>query len=88
MAGPARIEWWGDDISSVRMFDLTTQRSAAELADVTVLPITSAGVRTDTWSTERLKRSTLFDLLPGDSLLLEELASQCLPAVDPARSDA
>ena len=37
MAGPARIEWWGDDISSLRGFDLTTQRSLQELSEITVL---------------------------------------------------
>ncbi|HTK41021.1 MAG TPA: transcription-repair coupling factor [Gemmatimonadales bacterium] len=45
MATPARCEWWGDDISSLRGFDLTSQRSLEELQEVTVLPITTAGVR-------------------------------------------
>jgi transcription-repair coupling factor (superfamily II helicase) len=45
MAAPARAEWWGDEISSLRGFDLTSQRSLEELAAVTVLPITTAGVR-------------------------------------------
>ena len=39
MAGPARLEWWGDDICSIRGFDLTTQRSLQELREVTVLPV-------------------------------------------------
>ena len=45
MAGPARLEWWGDDISSIRGFDLTTQRSCEELSEITVLPIDTRGVR-------------------------------------------
>ena len=45
MAGPARLEWWGDDISSLRGFDLTTQRSLQELSGVTVLPINTQAVR-------------------------------------------
>ncbi len=45
MASPARCEWWGDEISSLRGFDLTSQRSLEELREVTVLPITTAGVR-------------------------------------------
>jgi transcription-repair coupling factor (superfamily II helicase) len=45
MAAPARAEWWGDEISSLRGFDLTSQRSLEELAAVTVLPITTVGVR-------------------------------------------
>ncbi len=88
MAGPARIEWWGDDVSSVRMFDLTTQRSGAELPDVTVLPITSAGVGSEALPTERLKRSTLFDLLPGDALLLEEISHADEEEVDRAWREA
>src|SRR5688500_8713371 len=45
MASPARLEWWGDDISSLRGFDLTTQRSLGELTDITVLPINTQAVR-------------------------------------------
>jgi transcription-repair coupling factor (superfamily II helicase) len=45
MASPARCEWWGDEISSLRGFDLTSQRSLEELREVTVLPITTAAVR-------------------------------------------
>ncbi len=50
MASPARCEWWGDEISSLRGFDLTTQRSLEELREVTVLPITTAGVREEAGS--------------------------------------
>ena len=42
MAAPARLEWWGDEISSLRAFDLTTQRSQEEMGEVTVLPIRAA----------------------------------------------
>jgi transcription-repair coupling factor (superfamily II helicase) len=45
MASPARLEWWGDEINSLRGFDLTSQRSLQELRDVTVLPISTLGVR-------------------------------------------
>jgi transcription-repair coupling factor (superfamily II helicase) len=45
MAVPARLEWWGDDISSLRGFDLTTQRSLEELSEITVLPINTQAVR-------------------------------------------
>ncbi len=72
MAAPARLEWWGDDISSIRAFDLTTQRSGSELPDVTVLPITSVAVR-DLASPDRVvERRSLLELLPTDTLLLEE----------------
>ncbi|HET7599315.1 MAG TPA: DEAD/DEAH box helicase, partial [Gemmatimonadales bacterium] len=45
MASPARLEFWGDEISSLRGFDLTSQRSLEELDRVTVLPITTQALR-------------------------------------------
>src|SRR5213594_1563458 len=38
MAAPARIEWWGDEIVSLRSFDLDSQRSGEPVDRVTVLP--------------------------------------------------
>jgi len=88
MASPARLEWWGDDVSSVRGFDLTTQRSLQELDEVTVLPITTQAMREDEWplrgvypeQSERAQgdsgvgaeRRTLLELLPADTLVIEE----------------
>jgi transcription-repair coupling factor (superfamily II helicase) len=87
MAAPTRIEWWGDDISSIRGFDLTTQRSLEELPDVTVLPVTTEAVRPsdeadgrsdgqppqgDRRSSDRAERRTLLQLLPPDALILED----------------
>src|SRR5712691_7733165 len=39
MATPTRIEWWGDEVASVRSFDLDTQRSGDTLDRMTVLPV-------------------------------------------------
>jgi transcription-repair coupling factor (superfamily II helicase) len=72
MALPARIEWWGDTVSSIRAFDLTTQRSGEELPDVTVLPIRSATVVDH--SGGLVARRSLLDLLPADTLLIEDSA--------------
>ncbi len=78
MASPARLEWWGDDITSLRGFDLTTQRSLEELSDITVLPINTVAVReeaegpTDRPSARPPVRRTLLELLPSDTLLIEE----------------
>jgi transcription-repair coupling factor (superfamily II helicase) len=88
MASPARLEWWGDEISSLRAFDLTTQRSQHELSDITVLPISTGAIR------EELERGnggtreeaavpsfprsgvpprrTLLELLPTDTIVIEE----------------
>ena len=83
MAAPMRLEWWGDVISSLRSFDLTSQRSGEEQGSVTVLPIgvgatrgrDDAGTRPD--GSSRLRdpapsRRTLLDLLPSETLLIEE----------------
>ena len=74
MAGPARLEWWGDDISSIRGFDLTSQRSAEEVTGITVLPIDTRAVR-ETGRADGRKagtRLTLLELLPPDALIIEE----------------
>ncbi|HEU5219751.1 MAG TPA: DEAD/DEAH box helicase, partial [Gemmatimonadales bacterium] len=87
MATPSRIEWWDDKISSIRSFDLTSQRSGEELDSVTVLPIgvgapsrddarTQGGSESDPASLRSVvstpSRSTLLDLLPTDTLIIEE----------------
>jgi transcription-repair coupling factor (superfamily II helicase) len=77
MAVPSRIEWWDDKISSIRAFDLTSQRSGDELATVTVLPIGTGRDDGKTESESRppvlpSSRQTLLDLLPSDTLVVEE----------------
>jgi transcription-repair coupling factor (superfamily II helicase) len=74
MAAPARVEWWGDDIESIRSFDLTNQRSGEALGGVTILPIRVEGGRSESKGGEERQSSTLFDLLPGDALLIQESA--------------
>lgn len=75
LAAPARLEWWGDEILSIRSFDLTTQRSGEELGEIGVLPIAAGGRRTEL---PRMsddspdQRQSLLDLLPPDTLLVQE----------------
>jgi transcription-repair coupling factor (superfamily II helicase) len=38
-AAPARLEFFGDDIESIRLFDPTSQRSQARLDELVVLPL-------------------------------------------------
>jgi transcription-repair coupling factor (superfamily II helicase) len=48
MASATRaLEWWDDEVSSLRRFDLTTQRSGAEIDEITVLPIKAVEVGED-----------------------------------------
>lgn len=71
MATPVRLEWWGDEIASIRSFDLTSQRSGAELHDVTILPISSrAVIRRDAAPQGRAR--SILELIPIDTLLIEE----------------
>jgi transcription-repair coupling factor (superfamily II helicase) len=79
MAGPARIEWWGDDIVSLRTFDLDTQRSGEALQRVTVLPVRSESGVPHTGEGER---TTLLDLLPADALLVLDQESALTREVD------
>src|SRR3989454_202108 len=38
-AGPVRLEFFGDDVESIRLFDPTSQRSVAALDELLVLPL-------------------------------------------------
>jgi transcription-repair coupling factor (superfamily II helicase) len=69
MAAPARIEWWGDDIASLRRFDLDSQRSGEALERVTILPVRTEGRGLDT---EGRLPSSLLQLLPSDALVVVE----------------
>ena len=118
MASPARLEWWGDDVSSIRGFDLTTQRSLQELSEVTILPITTQAVRdaeeaesaiaaaTATaapalrsvggWTPRSAQgdsdggsaRRTLLELLPPDTIVIEEAAGPDRDEVQRAWNEA
>jgi transcription-repair coupling factor (superfamily II helicase) len=69
MAAPARIEWWGDDIASLRRFDLDSQRSGEALERATILPVRTEGRGLDT---EGRLPSSLLQLLPSDALVVVE----------------
>jgi len=86
MAAPARIEWWGDEIASVRSFDLDTQRSGEALERVTVLPVKSEQVTPTGSAAARL--SNLFDLLPTDTLVVIDQESAVQREVERAWADA
>ena len=94
MAAPARLEWWGDDISSLRGFDLTTQRSLEELSEVTVLPINTEAIReeadgpSDRPSARPPVRRTLLELLPSDTIIIEEAFGPDLDEVTRAWNEA
>ena len=95
MAAPARLEWWGDDVASIRGFDLTTQRSLQELSEITVLPITTQAVREESDEDRpgdpaagRSQRRTLLELLPSDAIVIEEAAGPDRDEVQRAWNEA
>src|SRR5438132_6018142 len=42
-ASPARVEFFGDEIESIRLFDPTSQRSTATLDEIRILPLGEGG---------------------------------------------
>jgi len=85
MAAPARIEWWGDDVASLRSFDLDTQRSGEATERVTVLPVKAEGRAIG--EGERI-RSSLLELLPTDTVLVVDQDSAVQREVERAWADA
>lgn len=73
MSAPARVEWWGDEIESIRSFDLDTQLSESDLETLTMLPVSSVASSDPSGesggSGEDTVRQSLLDLLPPDTLL-------------------
>ena len=88
MAVPARLEWWGDDITSMRGFDLTTQRSLQELDEVTVLPVSTRALGDGDESGPPPRRMTLLELLPGDTYVIQESAGADTDEVERAWREA
>jgi transcription-repair coupling factor (superfamily II helicase) len=57
---PARLEFFGDDIESIRLFDPTTQRSAQPIDELLVLPLETPGD----------DARSLLDYLPGSAAVI------------------
>ena len=89
MASATRLEWWDDEVSSLRAFDLTTQRSGVEIDEITVLPIKAVelGDAAKDAAAGDVRR-TLLDLLPSDSLLLLDTPGPIEDEIDRAWREA
>jgi transcription-repair coupling factor (superfamily II helicase) len=88
MAAPARIEWWGDEVVSIRTFDLDTQRSGDATQRVTILPVRSEHLEGATGEQHAAVRSNLLDLLPSDTLLIVDQESAVQRETERAWADA
>ena len=86
MAAPARIEWWGDEVASLRSFDLDSQRSGETLERVTILPVKSEQLPRQISSEARL--SNLLELLPTDTIIMTDQESAVEREVERAWADA
>jgi len=94
MAAPTRVEWSGDDIVSLRPFDLDSQRSGGERGElierVTILPARSEEL-TGTVGAHHaapLRRQCVLELLPTDALLVLAQESALEQEVDRAWAEA
>src|SRR5205807_6839707 len=91
MAAPVRLEWWGDEIESLRTFDLDSQRSGEAIERVTVLPVKTEGGQAGDVGAQPvgpLPRQSLLDLLPSDALIVLEQESALGQEVERAWSEA
>ncbi|HEY7193376.1 MAG TPA: transcription-repair coupling factor [Gemmatimonadales bacterium] len=89
MAAPARIEWWGDEIASVRAFDLDTQRSGSAMDRVTILPIRAESRQDHAGGQHATPRlSNLLDLLPTDTIVFTDQRSAVEREIERAWTDA
>ena len=62
---PTRIELFGDEIESIRVFDVETQRSGQRLTEIRVTPARDHSSDDSTLST-----ATFFDHLPDDAVVI------------------
>ncbi len=62
---PLRVEFWGDEVASIRHFDILDQRSTREVDHVHLLPVDFAVEG----EAQHVRRS-LLELLPGEPLLV------------------
>ncbi len=85
MAAPGRVEWWGDEVESIRSFDLDSQRSGEPIERVTVLPVKTEASGAGEGETVR---TSLLELLPSDTLIVLEQESALEREVDRAWTEA
>ncbi|CAA9308622.1 MAG: Transcription-repair coupling factor [uncultured Gemmatimonadetes bacterium] len=72
---PARIEFFGDSVESIRYFDILTQLSVRSVEELQLLPVDlraqrPEGSRPAARATEGTERRSLMDYLPSDALMV------------------
>jgi transcription-repair coupling factor (superfamily II helicase) len=84
-ASPVRVEFLGDEVESIRLFDPTSQRSTAALDEVLVLPLVAAPDAADTGGTRLLDYVPAATALVVDGPALLDAVSEESPASSPLR---
>ncbi len=67
MADPVRLEFWGDEITELRHFDLLTQRTSKPAEVALILPVDVTG---DDAASEQFDRTSLTELWPPETLVV------------------
>ena len=65
---PIRVEFWGDEVTSIRTFDILDQRSTGEVGETHVLPVDFRSDRAGATGSSVLR--SLLDLLPREAVLV------------------
>ncbi len=78
MAEPVRLEFWGDDISELRHFDLLTQRSTRDADVALILPVDGQISIGDS----EPERSSIRAIFPPDTVLVIPRGTHIRPEVD------
>lgn len=80
---PYRIELWGDEVDSLRSFDIESQRSIENLESVTIFPAAEyipEAPDEDPAARNRRMTDTLFDYLPDDAAVILDEPGRILEA--------
>ena len=67
---PWRIEFWGDDVDSIRSYDPESQRSVENVEEILLYPATEEPGMEEEAFYEKRRTDTLPDYLPEDSLIV------------------
>jgi transcription-repair coupling factor (superfamily II helicase) len=86
MAEPVRLEFFGDDITELRHFDLVTQRSIRDADIALILPVD--GSVAPAAGDEESERSSIRALLPPDTLLVVPQGTHIAPEVERTWAEA
>src|ERR1700687_3124387 len=84
MAEPVRLEFWGDDITELRHFDLLTQRSTRDAAVALILPVDGQISVGDV----EPERSSIRALFPPDTVFVVPRGTHVKPELERTWSEA